>query len=168
MACQAYEFFVASSTVLFHLSLTTPISRCLESHVRLIAVLLKIRWRNAVISLDCIYILIHICFPRFLADQTRDVRQEALLLKLMSEGQPPQPPIFSALDVTARGASIPLEGNDFDPCTMLELHWGSPRGDLVSFYQVEYAGPMGGIILGEHYKVRACVRRMMQLQAVEA
>lgn len=101
------------------------------------------RTSDFLFKLECM-----ISHSRFLADMTRDARQEALLTQLMASGSPPQDPVLTALDPNAE-----LSADEaFDPTTAIELRWTSPKGDLVSFYTLECAGP-APVLKTNNYKV---------------
>lgn len=117
---------------------------------------------------------------QFLADLSRDTKYELQLKKLMSEGCPPRGPVLSILDPTVNAPNYEVSKafdsvelipgistaaakcchpfvlhQNFDPCTQLELHWDAGmKGDLVSFYVIEFAGPVGGAVSSSKYKVR--------------
>lgn len=77
---------------------------------------------------------------KVLADMTKDARQEAQLLTLMKEGQPPSAPVFWQATVT----DVDVGDEEDALTTNILMRWKpqNPESDLVSFYSLEYAGPI--------------------------
>ena len=96
---------------------------------------------------------------RYLLSVTKDAREEELLKSMISNGKPPNAPKFWI--ETKKIAKNLLEGgtgsgrrrfedeedrdnyDEDDPTTQLTIHWGpSESTELVSFYSIEYGGPI--------------------------
>mmetsp|Transcript_28821 Transcript_28821/g.48622 ORF Transcript_28821/g.48622 Transcript_28821/m.48622 type:complete len:1741 (+) Transcript_28821:136-5358(+) len=77
---------------------------------------------------------------KVLSDMTKDARQEQQLLTLMKEGQPPSAPVFWQATVT----DVDVGDEDDALTTSILMRWKpqDPENDLVSFYSLEYSGPV--------------------------
>jgi Ca2+-binding EF-hand superfamily protein len=81
---------------------------------------------------------------QYLLDISQDARQEEALKNILTQGKPPLPP-----QCWCTPSSRPDE---------LNLHWGPQKGDLVSFYSLEYAGVAKGQAQGSEVYYREILR----------
>jgi Ca2+-binding EF-hand superfamily protein len=84
-----------------------------------------------------------------LMELTAEARQVAWINEKMSSGQPPSKP-----NLDAESPQDLMERDEtFDPTTELQLCWSpGSKGDLVSFFLLEFAGATGGLLRSESYK----------------
>ena len=104
---------------------------------------------------------------KVLLDMTKEARQEETLKTLLANGVPPAPPKLwiqnernietkslnrRSINIRSRGEEKSgeySEDEDMDQVdvdsdsTEITLFWGPHKGDLVSFYSLEYGGPVG-------------------------
>ena len=104
---------------------------------------------------------------KVLLDMTKEARQEETLKTLLANGVPPAPPKLwiqnernietkslnrRSINIRSRGEEKSgeySEDEDMDQAdvdsdsTEITLFWGPHKGDLVSFYSLEYGGPVG-------------------------
>jgi len=78
----------------------------------------------------------------FLIDETRQLRKEDTLQKILSKGSVPKPPTFGVAKSYSQASS-----------TELTLHWEPQADDLVSFFCVESSGPTGQAKEGKYTEV---------------
>lgn len=77
---------------------------------------------------------------QYIMDLTKDARQEQLIKKLMSDGTPPRAPKLSLASLN----DSRFRGDANAMTTELLLRWEPDQADdLVSFYSLEFAGPVG-------------------------
>lgn len=79
---------------------------------------------------------------RFLIDESRQLREEEALKKILSEGEAPRPPKFSVAKSYSQASSMELT-----------MCWEPQPGDLVSFFCVESSGPTGQAKEGKYTEV---------------
>jgi Ca2+-binding EF-hand superfamily protein len=77
---------------------------------------------------------------KVLSDMTKDARQEVQLLALMKDGQPPAAPVF--WQATVSDADVGDEEDALTTSILMRWKPQNPETDLVSFYSLEYSGPI--------------------------